>query len=305
MSRSENRIHAGITGVGMAFPEKVLTNHDLEKMVETDDQWIVERTGIKERRIAEPGTPASDLGVPAAQQALDMAGISAEEIDCLIVATVTPDMLFPTTACVLQEKIGAKNAWAFDLLGACSGYLYALSVADGLIRSGMHEKVLVVGAEIMSSIIDWEDRNTCILFGDGAGATVVQKLDEGRDGILEWEMGADGGGGKYLYMPAGGSLMPASQKTIDEKMHTVVQDGKNVFRFAVEGMARVSQSVLEKAGYAGTDVGNTTSATIPTALRIAHEEKTIKPDDLLLFATFGAGFTWGASLLRWTPGSDR
>jgi 3-oxoacyl-[acyl-carrier-protein] synthase-3 len=329
------KINAGITGVGMYFPEKVLTNADLERMVDTDDQWIVERTGIRERHLVEPGTPASDLGAPAARQALEMAGVDPMDVGCIIVPTVTPDMIFPATSCVIQEKIGAKNAWAFDLLGACSGYVYSLALADSLIRSGSHETVLVVGAEVMSSIVDWKDRNTCILFGDGAAATVVQRLPEGVEGILAWENGADGSGRELLKMEGGGSLHPPTHQTVDAGMHYIWQDGRAVFKHAVEGMASVSERVLEKAGLSGKDVdlfiphqanlrimdyarkklglpeerlmvtidryGNTTSATIPSALRIAHDEGRIHAGDLLVFATFGAGFTWGACALRWTP----
>jgi 3-oxoacyl-[acyl-carrier-protein] synthase-3 len=334
---SQLRMNVGITGVGLYVPEKILDNHDLEKMVDTSDDWIVERTGIRQRRIAPPGTPASDLGAPAALQALEMAKVSPEAVDCIIVATVTPDMLFPSTACILQEKIGAKNAWAFDLLGACSGYVYSLSLADSLVRSGAHKTVLVVGTEIMSTITNWNDRNTCILFGDAGAATVVQQLPEGVEGILSWENGADGSGADALYMKGGGSLHPPTHETVEAGMHYLWQDGKAVYRVAVEGITRISQRVLEKAGLKGEDVdlfiphqanlrimdfarrklglpeermmvtidrfGNTTSATIPGALRVAHEESRIKPGDTLLFATFGAGFTWGAAALRWTPAS--
>ena len=332
---SQSRMNVGITGVGLYLPERILTNHDLEEMVDTDDQWIVERTGIKERHLVEPGTPASDLGAPAALQALEMARVDPAQVDCIIVATVTPDMIFPSTACLLQEKIQAKNAWAFDLLGACSGYLYSLALADSLIRSGAHENVLVVGAEVMSTITNWGDRNTCILFGDAGSATLLQRLPDDTEGILAWENGADGSGAEYLYMKGGGSLHPASHETVEAGMHYLWQDGKAVFKVAVEGITRISQRVLDKAGLSGEDVdlfiphqanlrimdyarrklklppermmvtidrlGNTTSATIPGALRIAHDEKKIKSGDTLLFATFGAGYTWGAAALRWTP----
>jgi 3-oxoacyl-[acyl-carrier-protein] synthase-3 len=329
-------VNVGITGVGLYLPDRILTNHDLEEMVDTNDQWIVERTGIKERHLVESGTPASDLGAPAAKQALEMAGVDPLSVGCIIVATVTPDMIFPSTACILQEKIGAKNAWAFDLLGACSGYLYSLALAESLVRSGTHETVLVVGAEVMSTITNWNDRNTCILFGDAGAATVIQRLPDDTEGILAWENGADGSGADYLYMKGGGSLHPASHETVEAGMHYLWQDGKAVFKVAVEGITRISQRVLDKAGLTGEDVdlfiphqanlrimdfarrklklppermmvtidrlGNTTSATIPGALRMAHDEKKIKSGDTLLFATFGAGYTWGAAALRWTPG---
>jgi 3-oxoacyl-[acyl-carrier-protein] synthase-3 len=336
--RTHTRIYAGITGVGMAFPERLLTNADLERMVDTTDAWIVERTGIRERHLVEPGTPASALAEPAARQALEMAQVDAGEIDCIIVPTVTPDTIFPATACILQDKIGAKRAWAFDLLGACSGYVYAVSLADALIRCGKHDKVLVVGAEIMSCIVNWTDRNTCVLFGDGAGATVVERLPDGVEGILDWVNGTDGSGAPYLHQAAGGSAKPASHETVDRYEHTIWQDGKIVFKKAVEGMANVSLEVLQKIGASTDEVdlfiphqanlriidyvrkklglpeekvvvtidryGNTTSATIPSAMRIAHEDGRLRAGHLLVIATFGAGFTWGAAALRWTPKSS-
>lgn len=333
MNKTADRIHSGITGVGKYFPERVVTNHDLAKIVDTNDEWITERTGIKTRHFAEPGTPASDLALPASRDALAMAGVDAEDVDCIIVATVTPDTIFPSTACNLQHKLGAKNAWAFDLSGACSGWIYAMTVADGLIRAGTHHNVLVVGVDVMTSILNMEDRNTCVLFGDGAGATLFQRMPDGEEGVLETILGADGGGGKYLYMPAGGSAKPPSHETVDNHEHSVIQDGRQVFRAAVEGMANVSKAVLDKAGCTGADIalfvphqanlriidfarrkcdmpeekvmvtidrfGNTTAATIPTSLHIAMEEKRLQKGDLVLISTFGAGFTWGATVLRW------
>jgi 3-oxoacyl-[acyl-carrier-protein] synthase-3 len=333
--RIQDRVYAGITGVGMAFPSRRLTNADLERMVDTSDAWIVERTGIHERRIVEPGMCGSDLGAPAALQALEMAQVEPDEVDVIIVPTVTPDTMFPATACNIQRKVGARNAWAFDLLGACSGYVYSLAVADALIRSGIHQKVLIVGVDIMSAIVNWKDRNTCVLFGDGAGATLVERLPEGKVGILDWINGADGTGAPYLYQAAGGSAKPASHATVDAMEHTIYQDGKAVFKAAVEGMASVSQQVLERIGAATEEVdlfiphqanlriidyarkklglspakvvitidrlGNTTAATIPSAMRIAHDDGRLQPGHLLLLATFGAGFTWGAAALRWTP----
>lgn len=332
--RTEDRIYAGITGVGKYFPERVVDNHYMATIVDTSDEWIVERTGIRERRFAEPGTPTSALCVPASRQALDMAGVSSAELDCIIVCTITADRVFPATACVVQEQLGASRAWAFDLAGACSGWVYGLAVADNLVRAGTHEKVLVVGGDLMTSILDMQDRNTCVLFGDGAGAALVQRLPEGQYGILDHVLGADGSGIDYLYMPAGGSLKPPSHETIDGREHYVIQDGKPVFKAAVAGMAEITVDLLERIGATGEDVGlfvphqanlriieaarrraklrpdqvmitidrygNTTAGTIPTSLRLAAEEGRIRKGDLVVVSTFGAGFTWGASALIWT-----
>jgi 3-oxoacyl-[acyl-carrier-protein] synthase-3 len=329
-----SRIHAGITGVGKFFPDKVVTNDDLAKIVDTNNEWIIERTGIHQRRFVERGTPTSELSLHAAKQALDMAGVEPGELDCVIVCTVTPDMMFPATACLVQNRLGAKRAWAFDLSAACSGWVYGLAVADNLIRSGLNRKVLVVGADVMTSILDFGDRATCVLFGDGAGATLVERLPEGKVGILDHVLGADGEGGQYLYMPAGGSALPPSHETVEKHQHSVHQDGQPVFRAAVDGMARISLEILERIGATGKDValfvphqanlriieyarrkaklspdkvmitidryGNTTAGTIPTSLRIAAEEGRVKENDLVLVSTFGAGFTWGASAFRWT-----
>ena len=325
---------AGITGVGMSFPEKRLTNADLEKMVDTDDQWIVERTGIKERRIVEKGTGASVHGAKAAEQALEHAGITPMDVDMIIVPTVTPDMVFPPTAGLIQEKIGAKNAWGFDLEGACSGFIFALQNARAQVEAGHANRVLVVGTEVMSSITDYEDRNTCILFGDGAGAVVVERVDESRGGIIDAINRLDGSGAKYLHMAAGGSLNPPSAETVAGRMHYVYQEGRDVYKFAVKGMAGITKEIVEKNGYTGADVdlfvphqaniriieaaqrrvgledrqvcitidrfGNTTSASIPSALRVALDEGRLKEGHLVVLCAFGAGFTWGSTLLRWT-----
>jgi len=325
---------AGITGVGMSFPEKRLTNADLEKMVDTNDQWIVERTGIRERRIAEKGIGASHHGALAARQAMEHAGITAEQVDLIIVPTVTPDMVFPATACVIQEMIGASRAWGFDLEGACSGFLYALQNARAQIEAGHAERVLVIGSEIMSAIVDWTDRNTCILFGDGAGAVVVERIDPARGGILDAINRSDGVGVRYLHQKAGGSLMPPSVETVQERMHCVYQEGRDVYKYAVKGMAAVTAEIVEKNGYTGRDValfvphqaniriieaaqkrvgledsqvaitidrfGNTTAASIPSALRVALDDGRLKEGDLVVLCAFGAGFTWGSALLRWT-----
>jgi 3-oxoacyl-[acyl-carrier-protein] synthase-3 len=325
---------AGITGVGMSFPENRLTNADLEKLVDTDDQWIVERTGIKERRIVEKGTGASVHGAKAAEQALEHAGITPMDVDMIIVPTVTPDMVFPPTAGLIQEKIGAKNAWGFDLEGACSGFIFALQNARAQVEAGHANRVLVVGTEVMSAITDYEDRNTCILFGDGAGAVVVERVDESRGGIIDAIHRLDGSGAKYLHMVAGGSLNPSSAETVAGRKHFVYQEGRDVYKFAVKGMAGITAEIVEKNGYTGADVdlfvphqaniriieaaqrrvgledrqvcitidrfGNTTSASIPSALRVALDEGRLKEGHLVVLCAFGAGFTWGSSIMRWT-----
>ena len=323
---------ATITAVSHYVPEGRLTNADLQKMVDTDDQWIIDRTGIRERRIVEKGTPTSEIAARATRKVLTQRGIGSDEIDLIIVATVTPDMLFPSTACVLQEKIGASNAWGFDLSGACSGFLYALTTAAQFIETGRHSKILVVGADVMSSIVDFEDRTTCVLFGDGAGAVLVEASDRGN-GILDWILRSDGSGGQFLYMPGGGSLNPPSTETVNQKMHYVHQNGRNVFKFAVKGMQAVSESILERNGLTTDDVrllvphqanlriitavadklkidmsrvavnidrfANTTAATIPICLSEAADSGVIGDGDLVLLVSAGAGFTWGSILLRW------
>lgn len=325
---------AGITGVGMSFPEKRLTNADLEKMVDTNSDWIVERTGIKERRIVEKGVGASFHGAKAAEQAMEHAGCKAEDIGLIIVPTVTPDMIFPATACIIQDMIGATKAWGFDLEGACSGFLFALQNARAQVEAGHAEKVLVIGSEVMSAIVDFEDRNTCILFGDGAGAVVVERIDPERVGIIDAINRVDGVGVKYLHQKGGGSLHPPTAKTIAEKMHYVYQEGRDVYKFAVKGMAGVTVEILEKNGFEGKDLdlfvphqanirimeaaqrraglnddqvvitidrfGNTTSASIPSALRVAYDDGRLKEGSLVALTAFGAGFTWGSTLLRWT-----
>jgi len=324
---------AKITAVSHYLPERRVTNKDLEKMVDTSDEWIVERTGIHERRIAAKGQATSDLAAEAARRLLEKREISAAELDLIIVATVTPDMFFPSSACLVQNKIGASHAWAFDLSGACSGFLYAVATAAQFIGSGVHKKVLVVGADVMTSIIDFKDRATCVLFGDGAGAVLLEPAEDGEKGIIDFMLRSDGSGGQFLYMPAGGSLNPASPETVEKRMHYVHQDGRNVFKFAVRGMADISHEILSKHGLAAKDIklyiphqanlriinaavekmgltpsqvainidryANTTAGTIPICLSEAVESKQITTGDLLLLASFGAGFTWGSLLLRW------
>jgi len=324
-----------ISALGCYVPPGVLTNADLEKMVETNDQWILDRTGISERHIAAPEVATSDLATCAAKAALAQRGIDSSELDAIIVCTVTPDMMFPSTACLVQDNIGATRAWGFDLVAACSGFVYGLTTAAGLIGSGMHRKVLVIGADTMSRILNYQDRTTCILFGDGAGAMLVERAaeDESNLGFIDFEGEIDGSGGKYLQMPAGGSRRPASAETVAKKLHYVHQEGQQVFKYAVLKMQEACVTLLERNGLSASDVailiphqankriiqatadrlglppervmininryGNTTAGTIPLATRDAIAEGRLKKGDLVLFAAVGAGYTVGASLWRW------
>jgi 3-oxoacyl-[acyl-carrier-protein] synthase-3 len=322
-----------ITAASHYLPERRVTNKDFEKTLDTSDQWIFERTGIRERRVVEKGVGTSDLAVEASKLLLQQRRIDPSEIDLIIVATVTPDMMFPSTACLVQHKIGAKNAWGFDLSGACSGFIYALATGAQFIATGVHRKVLVIGADVMTSIVNPEDRTTIVLFGDGAGAVLLEPAEPGETGIIDFILKSDGSGGQYLYMPAGGSLNPASAETVEKKMHYVHQDGKNVFKHAVRGMADVSYEILEKNSIDSKDIklyiphqanlriiqaavdrmkldssrvainidrcANTTAATIPICLSEAFESKRIVRGDKVLLASFGAGFTWGSLLLSW------
>lgn len=326
------KIRAKISGAGMYVPEKVVTNREMEQFVETSDEWIIERTGIRERRFVAEGEANSDLGVKAVEKALATAKVDPAEIDLIIVATVTPDMMFPSTACLIQNRIGAKKAWGFDLSGACSGFLYALMAGAQFIETGRHKKVLVIGSDVMSSIIDFQDRATCVLFGDGAGAVLLEPAED-ENAILDSILCSDGSGGTFLYMPAGGSRQPATLETVQKRMHYVHQDGRNVFKYAVKFMADVSFDLLKRNGFTPEDVklyvphqanlriinaakdrlklrddqvavnidryANTTSATIPSCLAEAHECGQLKAGDLIVLASFGAGFTWGSVLLRW------
>jgi len=324
---------AKISALGTYVPERILTNADLEKMVETNDQWIVERTGIRERHLVAKGQATSDMAVEAARKCLAERGIGPEEVETIIIATVTPDMVFPATACLVQNKLGAKGAWGFDLSAACSGFVYALQMGTKLVESGAHSKVLVIGADTMSSIIDYTDRATCILFGDGAGCVLIEPAAQNEIGMIDYVHEIDGSGACSLYMPAGGSLNPPSAETVAKKMHYVHQDGQAVYKYAVRKMAEATERVLERNGITGADLGcfiphqankriitstadrlgmpperviinidrygNTTAGTIPIAMQTAREEGRLKKHDLVLIASVGAGFTVGASLLRW------
>ncbi len=326
-------VRAKITAVGAYVPPKLLTNHDLELMVATNDQWIQERTGIRERHIVEKGVATSDLAVEAAKLCLAKRGISPDELDLIIVATVTPDMLFPGTACLVQDKLGAKKAWGFDLSAACSGFIYALQVGTKFIESGAHKKVMVIGADVMSSIIDYTDRATCVIFGDGAGAVLLEPCELGEIGMIDYWHEIDGAGACMLNMPGGGSLHPATAETVAAKMHYVHQDGGAVYKTAVRKMAEAAETVLTRNGVKGSDLscfiphqankriilstaerlgmpedrvvinidryGNTTAGTIPIAMQTAIDEGRLKKGDLVLLASFGAGFTCGSTLLQW------
>ena len=326
-------VRARIASLGTYVPPGVLTNADLEKMVDTSDEWIMQRVGIRERHIVSPGVATSDLAAEASRRALERAGVTAADIDLILVATTTPDTLFPSTACLLQSKIGAKRAWGFDIGAACSGFPYALTTGASMIASGASRRALVIGADVMSSIIDYTDRATCVLFGDGAGAVVLEPVGADGFGIIDFENYVDGSGGPVLCMPAGGSRMPASKETVEKRLHYVKQEGQAVFKYAVRnfedacralldrnGIApcqldlfvphqanrRIILSAAEKLGLALDKVvinidryGNTTAATIPLALNDAVDEGRLEPGDLVLVAAVGAGFTVGAVLLRW------
>ena len=322
-----------IASLATYVPPRLLTNADLEKMVDTSDEWILQRTGIRERHIVDPGVGASDLGAAAAVKAIANAGLTPADIGLIVVGTVTPDMMFPSTACLVQHKIGARDAWGFDLSAACSGFTYAVTTASQFVATGAVEHALVVGADVMSSIIDYKDRATCVIFGDGAGAVVVSAAVPGGPQILDFEHEIDGGGGGALYMPAGGSLKPSSHETVDQRMHYVKQDGQTVFKFAVRKTEEISRRILERNGLTAADLdlfvshqanrriiqsateklgvdpnkviinierfGNTTAATIPLALDDAITTGRLKKGQLVLLASVGAGFTVGAVLLRW------
>jgi 3-oxoacyl-[acyl-carrier-protein] synthase III len=327
------RIAAKITAVTGFLPPRVATNFDLEKIVDTSDEWVRTRTGIRERHYVEPGVAASHMATAAAMELLKAKSVNPEEIEMIIVASVTPDMMFPATACLVQDRIGAKNAWGFDLSGACSGFVYALTVGAQFVGAGTHRKVLVIGSDVMTSILDFQDRATCVLFGDGAGAVLVEPAENDKEGILDFINDVDGSGGCNLYMPAGGSLHPSSHETVEKRMHYVHQEGQQVFKYAVRRMCEVSCALLERNGYSNSDLalvvphqanlriiramqerlgiddskvminidryGNTTAATIPLGLRDAVEAKRLKKGDLILLVSVGAGYTTGGILMRW------
>ncbi len=325
-------IQARIIGTGSFAPRKVITNHDLEKLVDTNDAWIIERTGIRERRIAEKGQTTSDLAYEASKKALKAAGITADELDLIIVATITPDMILPSMSCVLQDKLGARKAAAFDINAACSGFIYGMSVADAFIRADRYKTILLVGAEVLSRFMDWEDRGTCILFGDGAGAAVIQR-HSGKRGILSTHIHSDGSQGDLLFVPAGGAQNPASHDTIRKRMHFVKMKGNETFKLAVRSLEQVVQEALEHNKVKPEDIdflvphqanlriiqamaqrlnmpmekvvltlpkyGNTSAASIPMALDEAVRDGRIKENHLLLFEAFGGGMTWASALVRW------
>jgi 3-oxoacyl-[acyl-carrier-protein] synthase-3 len=322
-----------ISALGTYVPPRLLTNADLEKLVDTNDQWIMDRVGIRERHIVDKGVATSDLAVEAAKKALAERGIDPSDLDLIIVATVTPDMFFPATACLVQHKLGAKNVWGFDLSAACSAFVYALQVGAQFVATGSHKKVLVIGADVMSSIIDYTDRATCVIFGDAAGAVLLEPSADESVGLIDFLHEVDGSGGLSLYMPGGGSLNPSTHETVDKKMHFVHQDGAAVFKFAVRKMAALCEEILKRNNIKGSDIdafiphqankriitatadrlnlppesviinieryGNTTAGTIPLAMETARQEGKLKKGSLVLLASVGAGFTLGATLLRW------
>jgi 3-oxoacyl-[acyl-carrier-protein] synthase-3 len=322
-----------ISALGTYVPPRLLTNADLEKIVETTDQWIMERTGIRERHLVDKGIATSDLAVEAAKKALAERGLAPSDLEAIIVGTVTPDMFFPSTACLVQHKLGAKGIWGFDVSAACSAFVYALQAGAQFIATGAHKKVMVIGADTMSSIIDYTDRATCIIFGDGAGAVILEPAESDSPGLIDFIHEVDGSGACSLYMPGGGSLNPSTHETVEKKMHYVHQDGSAVFKYAVRKMAEVCERILERNGLKGSDVGafiphqanqriilataerlamklehviinidrfgNTTAGTIPLAMETARQEGKLKKGDLVLLASVGAGFTVGATLLRW------
>ncbi len=325
-------MRAKITSTAHFVPENVMTNFDLEKLVDTSDEWIQSRTGIQERRIVNSGEASSDLSTKVANELLIKRGISAEEIDLIIISTVTPDHFTPSTAAIVQKNIGANNAWGFDLSGACSGYIYGLETANNFIISGRYKKVMVIGVDTMSSILDFTDRDTCVLFGDGAGGAILEPSNS-ESGIIDSILHMDGLGGNFLHVPGGGSRIPATIDSINKKQHYIKQDGKKVFKFAVKGMADVSEKILLKNNLTGNDItlfiphqankriidatserckiskdkvlininryGNTTAGTIGIGMNEALNDKKIKDGDYILLSAFGAGFTWGSILIKW------
>jgi 3-oxoacyl-[acyl-carrier-protein] synthase III len=327
------RIAAKITGVSAYVPPRVMSNAELGKLVETSDEWIRERTGIRERHVVEKGVATSDLATAAARLVLASSNVPASEIDLIVVASVTPDMMFPATACLVQNNLGATGAWGFDLSAACSGFVYALTVAAQFVGAGTQKKALAIGSDVMSSILNYQDRTTCVLFGDGAGAVLIEPTGPDEEGILDFVHDVDGSGGKFLFMPGGGSLHPSSHETVDQKMHYIHQEGAQVFKYAVRRMAELACEMLERNGLTSKDLalvvphqanlriiramqerlgvddskiminieryGNTTAGTIPLGLRDAVGQGRLKKGDLVLLVAVGAGYTAGGVLLRW------
>jgi 3-oxoacyl-[acyl-carrier-protein] synthase III len=331
-SATQNGTRVSITGLGCHVPERVVTNAELSQLVDTSDEWIVERTGIRERRIAGPEEALSDLALPAAEQALGAAGVKAQDVDLLIVATVTPDMAFPSTGALLADRLGAKDAAAYDLSAGCTGFMYAIAQAHGMVAAGLAKKALVVGGDVLSKIMNWHDRSTCILFGDGAGAVMLERVSEG--GFLGFELGADGAGGIDLQLPAGGSRMPTSAETVGNGAHYVQMNGRAVFKFATRVLVSSAEAVLAECDATVEDVdvyvphqanvriidhatkklgidpervvvnvdryGNTSSGSIPLALADAQTDGRLRKGELVLMTGMGAGLTWGSGLLEWT-----
>jgi len=328
-----NARRAKISALGTYVPPRVLTNKELETMVETTDQWILERTGIRERHIAAAGVAASDLAVEAVKKLLESHPFDLQEVDLILVGTVTPDMMFPSTACLVQNKLGIKDTWGFDVSAGCSGFLYALNTGVAFVESGKYKKVLAIGSDKNSVMVNYEDRAVCIIFGDGAGAVLLEPAGEGEAGVIDHVAQVEGAGGQYLYMPAGGSLNPATHETVDKKMHYIHQDGQQVFKYAVKKMSEMTERLLTKNGLTGADIdcfiahqankriimatadrlkmpeekvvinidrfGNTTAGTIPLAMQTALETGKLKKGDMVLLAAVGAGFTSGATLVKW------
>jgi len=326
-------VRAKIVALGTYVPPRILSNQDLEKMVETTDQWILERTGIRERHIADKGVAASDLAVEAVRKLVESHPFDLQEVDLIVVGTVTPDMMFPSTACLVQHKLGIANTWGFDVSAGCSGFLYALNTGVAFVESGKYKKVLAIGTDVNSCMVNYQDRAVCIIFGDGAGAVLLEPTEEGEAGIIDYVAQVEGAGGQYLYMPAGGSLNPATHETVDKNMHYIHQDGQQVFKYAVKKMAEMTGRILERNHLTGSDIdcfiahqanrriitatadrlkmpedkvivnidryGNTTAGTIPLAMQTALETGKLKKGDTVLLAAVGAGFTSGATLLKW------
>ncbi len=333
IAKAQNGVAISITGIGAYAPNRVMTNDELAQIVDTSDEWIVDRTGIRERRIAEPEQAMSDLARPAAELALEQAGVAAKDLDLIIVATVTPDMAFPSTGAILADQLGAPDAAAYDLSAGCTGFMYALAQAYGMLAGGLSDRALVVGGDVLSKIMDWTDRRTCVLFGDGAGAVMLERVDDGG-GFLGFELGADGSGGPQLYMPGGGSRAPASAETVAERMHYAKMNGREVFKFATRVLVSSAAKVLEECGRDVDDVdvyvphqanvriidhasrklgipdekvvvnvdryGNTSSGSIPLALADAQAEGRLEQGRLVLMTGMGAGLTWGSGLIEWT-----